>query len=83
MQRIVTVEISHTDGLHMRPAALIAEFVQSLDCGIECRLPDQEWTRADSVLTIVSLGLTAGDMLELRPVGQISDADLNRLVSLF
>lgn len=78
-----TVRVSHTEGLHIRPASKIVTFVQESHTHFELKVLSSPWLSLDSLLVLVGLGLTEGTAVELRATGLNAAADLNRLKSLF
>ncbi|MET3809961.1 HPr family phosphocarrier protein [Arthrobacter sp. UYEF3] len=73
-------------GLHARPAAIFAEAAgefDNLDITI-ARLgePEDEAMAAASILSLMSLGASHGEVVVLRAQGEGADAALDRLVQI-
>ncbi|WP_427134598.1 HPr family phosphocarrier protein [Pseudarthrobacter sp. S9] len=72
-------------GLHARPAAIFAEAAGELDLEITiARLgePEDEAMDAASILSLMSLGASHGEVVVLRAEGEGADAALDRLVQI-
>ncbi|GAC1488800.1 MAG: HPr family phosphocarrier protein [Pseudarthrobacter sp.] len=82
-ERIAT--IASRSGLHARPAALFAEAAG--DVGVEVTIamqgePEDEALDASSILSLMSLGASHGDVVVLRAEGTGADDALERLVQI-
>jgi len=72
-------------GLHARPAAIFAEAAGEFDLEITiARLgePEDEAMDAASILSLMSLGASHGEVVVLRAEGDGADAALDRLVQI-
>lgn len=72
-------------GLHARPAAIFAEAAGEIDLEITiARLgePVDEAMDAASILSLMSLGASHGEVVVLRAEGEGADAALDRLVQI-
>ena len=72
-------------GLHARPAAIFAEAAGEFDREITiARLgePGDEAMDAASILSLMSLGASHGEVVVLRAEGEGADAALDRLVQI-
>lgn len=78
--RIVTVR--NPQGMHARPAALIAEAAKGAEVRLR-RLPDGPEAPASSLMRLLTLGARQGSEIELRASGEDADGALDRLVALF
>lgn len=77
-----TVRVRNPQGIHARPAALIAEASAGADVRLR-RLPDGPEASAASLSRLLILGARQGDELELSVQGPDAQAALDRLVTLF
>jgi phosphocarrier protein HPr len=72
-------------GLHARPAAIFAEAAGELDLEVTiARLgePEDEAMDAASILSLMSLGASHGEVVVLRAEGEGADAALERLAQI-
>jgi phosphotransferase system enzyme I (PtsI) len=76
------VRVRNPQGIHARPAALIAEASAGADVHLR-RLPDGPEAPAASLTRLLVLGARQGDELELTARGADSAAALDRLAALF
>ncbi|MFJ2368848.1 phosphoenolpyruvate--protein phosphotransferase [Microbacterium sp. NPDC087665] len=76
------VRVRNPQGIHARPAALIAEASAGADVRLR-RLPDGPEASAASLSRLLILGARQGDELELSAQGSDAEAALDRLVTLF
>jgi phosphotransferase system enzyme I (PtsI) len=77
-----TVRVRNPQGIHARPAALIAEASAGADVRLR-RLPDGPEASAASLSRLLILGARQGDELELSAQGPDAEAALDRIVTLF
>lgn len=77
-----TVRVRNPQGIHARPAALIAEAAAGVDVRLR-RLPDGPEASAASLTRLLVLGARQGDELELSARGPEALAVLDRLSGLF
>lgn len=80
-----TATIASRSGLHARPAALFAEAAG--DVGVEVTIaregePADDALDASSILSLMTLGASHGDVVVLRAEGDGADAALDSLVKL-
>ncbi|BCW65481.1 MULTISPECIES: HPr family phosphocarrier protein [unclassified Arthrobacter] len=73
-------------GLHARPAAIFAEAAGEFD-SLEITIarlgePEDEAMDAASILSLMSLGASHGEVVVLRAEGEGADAALERLVQI-
>lgn len=61
----ITAVVGSADGLHARPAGIIAEAAEELDADIEIGLPGDEPVDAASALMIMTLGADKGATVEV------------------
>ncbi|KJL26300.1 Phosphoenolpyruvate-protein phosphotransferase [Microbacterium oxydans] len=80
--RMRRVRVRNPQGLHARPAALIAKASSVVDVHLR-RLPDGPDAAAASLTRLLVLGARQGDELELTARGDGADDALDRLVALF
>lgn len=66
-QSIITIR--NEDGLHARPAALIAQTLKDLDCDIYLSNMEEEEIDAKSILGIMMLAAERGAKLKARATG--------------
>lgn len=76
------VRVRNPQGLHARPAALIAEASVGADVRLR-RLPDGPEAGASSLARLLILGARQGDEIELAATGADADAALDRIAALF
>lgn len=69
------VEISDPDGLHARPAALVARLVTDYDADVTINGAD-----ADSVLSLMALGVRQGERVSVKASGPQASEALDALV---
>ena len=72
-------------GLHARPAAIFAEAAGEFDLEITIARrgePEDEAMDAASILSLMSLGASHGEVVVLRAEGDGADAALDRLVQI-
>lgn len=79
---IRTVAIASSVGLHARPAALLASAVNDSGLDVTVSLQDGEAVDAGSILEVMTLGASHGDVVTLEAVGEGADAVLDSLVEL-
>lgn len=78
--RVVTVR--NPQGIHARPAALIAEAAKGAEVRLR-RLPDGPEAPASSLMRLLTLGARQGTDIELTASGDDADGALDRLAALF
>lgn len=61
----LTAVVGSADGLHARPAGIIAEKAEELDADIEIGVPGDDPVDAASALMIMTLGAAKGDTVEV------------------
>ncbi|WP_211880705.1 HPr family phosphocarrier protein [Pseudarthrobacter albicanus] len=82
-----TATIASRVGLHARPAAIFAEAAGELDLDLEVTIarqgePADEALDAASILSLMSLGASHGDIVVLRAEGTGADEALDNLVQI-
>jgi phosphocarrier protein len=77
LERRVTVVIP--EGLHARPAALFARLSAEQPVAVTIRKPDGEPVPASSILSLMGLGVSAGDEVVLAAEGAGAEAALETL----
>lgn len=80
--RVRRVRVRNPQGIHARPAAVIAKAAAGADVRLR-RLPDGPDAAAASLTRLLVLGARQGDELELTARGDGADEVLDRLVALF
>jgi phosphotransferase system HPr (HPr) family protein len=84
-----TVTVRHAEGLHLRVAAEVAKIAQKSGAAVHIHCgacsPAETHSRADacSVLQLLTLGASAGSLLEIFADGHNEDAVLSELAGLF
>ncbi|MDT9593840.1 HPr family phosphocarrier protein [Nocardioides zeae] len=76
----VTVVVGSADGLHARPAGIIAEAAEELDADVEIGLPGDEPVDAASALLIMTLGAGKGASVEVSGDDEAAVAAIAALV---
>lgn len=77
-----TVTVNDPNGLHLRPAGLIAELASQFQAQISIE-KDGEPVDGKSVLSIVTLVAQSGTPLVIRAVGEDAEQAVHRLADLF
>jgi phosphocarrier protein HPr len=77
-----TVVVSNPQGLHLRPAYLLAGAAEKFQSRVEL-IKDGERVDAKSILSIVGLGATAGTSLQVSAKGPDAEQATAALVELF
>jgi phosphocarrier protein len=80
-----TATIASRVGLHARPAAIFAEAAGELDVDVTIARegePADDAMDAASILSLMSLGASHGDVVVLRAEGAGADEALDRLVKI-
>jgi phosphocarrier protein HPr len=80
-----TATIASRVGLHARPAAIFAAAVAELPIEVTIALendPVEDAMDASSILSLMSLGASNGDVVVLRAEGERADEALESLVKL-
>ncbi len=80
-----TATIASRVGLHARPAAIFAEAAGELDIEVTIARqgePADDAMDAASILSLMSLGASFGDVVVLRAEGAGADEALDRLVKI-
>ncbi len=76
-----TAELVNRVGLHARPAAVLARSIEGLDADLRVGPPGTDGVNARSVLSVISLGLTAGAQVEYVATGPDAQAALDRALA--
>ena len=80
---IKSVKVANASGIHARPAAMIAK-VANLDKETEVFVTlGEEVKNAKSVMHLMMLGASCGDVLELRACGPSAVEVIDALVDVF
>ncbi|YCH09377.1 HPr family phosphocarrier protein [Arthrobacter sp. alpha11c] len=77
--------VASASGLHARPAAVFAEAAADLDIEVTIVLdgtPEDEAMDASSILSLMTLGASHGDIVVLRAESPGSEEALDKLVAL-
>lgn len=77
------VKIAQSDGWHARPASDFVALVQNSGQVVTVGRLDQTPVRGDSVLSLLTLGLQFGEMVEITVEGSDAEPLLVALKSLF
>ncbi|HKU30378.1 MULTISPECIES: HPr family phosphocarrier protein [Arthrobacter] len=80
-----TATIASRVGLHARPAAIFAEAAGDLDLEVtiaKAGEPADDAMDASSILSLMSLGASFGDVVVLRAEGAGADEALDKLVKI-
>jgi phosphocarrier protein HPr len=83
MQAIVvkSVVVSNPQGMHARPAHLVAQAAAKFVCDIHiCR--DTEWVDAKSILELLMLAASQGSTLQVRASGQDAQAAVDAICNV-
>lgn len=76
-----SVVVTIPDGLHARPAALLARLAGAQPTPVTIRRPDGPPVPAASVLSVLTLGLRPGDEVVLEADGPHADAAVEALAA--
>ncbi|GAB3082666.1 HPr family phosphocarrier protein [Nocardioides zeae] len=76
----LTAVVGSADGLHARPAGLIADAADELDADVTIGLPGDEPVDAASALLIMTLGAGKGDTVEVTGDDEAAVAAIAALV---
>lgn len=60
------IDVTTPSGLHARPAGLVTELVSAVPFEVEIGRPGEEFVDAESILSIMGLGVTPGEQVALR-----------------
>jgi len=77
-----TVAFGSAVGLHARPASTIAKAAGESDHQVTLAAPSGKSANAASILSLLALGVTAGDEVTLTVSGDDADAVADRLAAL-
>ncbi|WP_026821282.1 HPr family phosphocarrier protein [Arthrobacter castelli] len=77
-----TVTVASKVGLHARPASLFVDAATEQPVDITIELQGGDALDASSILSIMSLGASHGDVVVLRAEGAEADDSLDRLVKI-
>lgn len=78
-----TATIVNAYGIHCRPSGVISKAVMGYKGSIEVKAPDGTTASPNSVLSLLSLGLTCGDTVTITVEGPDEEAMGEKLASLF
>ena len=76
-----TVTISDPVGIHARPAATFSQAAAASGCTVTIARKGGSPVNANSILSIMGLGIKQGDVVEVSVDGDDTDAVADRLVS--
>jgi phosphotransferase system HPr (HPr) family protein len=74
--------ITNQDGLHARPVAEFVRLAATEGHAVKVSRPGQEAVRGDSILSILSLGLKAGERVEITVTGPTENDLLRSLLNI-
>lgn len=78
-----SVLITHEVGLHARPSVKLTKLAKSFPADVEIALaPDGPWIDAKSIVKVMKLKASKGEVLRFRVTGSNAEADLAELVGL-
>ncbi len=77
-----TVTVASKVGLHARPASVFVEAAAEQPVDVTIELQGGEPLDASSILSIMSLGASHGDVVVLRAEGTEADEPLDKLVKI-
>ncbi len=77
-----TVDINSENGLHARPAGMIAKIAQTFAGDIKIKKGDKE-VNAKSIMSIMSLGIQKGDSIVVDVIGMGSELIEEKLKEVF
>ena len=72
------ISVPNLDGLHMRPAAVIAGLARAFDCDLRL-VRGEEWANARSVVDIMNLNVACGEVVTLEAAGPDAQVAINVL----
>lgn len=75
---IARLEVRNPTGLHMRPATEFAQIAQDFSCAVRVRKGDKS-ANAKSLLKLLTIGVSQGDVIELSCNGADEAEALARL----
>ncbi len=80
----LTLTIQHSSGLHARPAAQFVKMAASFPCTITVRnlAKDKPAVNAKSVLSVITLGVSQGNSVEVTAEGERAEEALAALRDL-
>lgn len=78
----LNLTLENNEGLHARPAAVLAKIAGQFQSKIEIKAKGQV-KNAKSIMGLLSLGLEKGDEISIQIEGADEDAAIARLDSLF
>ena len=76
-----TLVVTHSAGLHMRPADLFAKCAGEFDANIEV-IKENQRVDGKSLLSILTLGVQQGSEITIQATGQDAEAALQALTHL-
>lgn len=78
-----TVEVVNSQGMHMRPAGVLAaEMKKFPECSVTLKTSDKT-AKATSVMQIMAAGIKCGTKVEITAEGTDEQAALDKAVELF
>lgn len=81
MKSSLRIQISHSAGLHARPASLFVQTANKFSCDISVQnLTDSSGiSNAKSILSVLTLGVVQGHEIEITAEGEDAEAALSAL----
>ncbi len=76
------VDINSENGLHARPAGIIAKIASSFDGEVKIKKGDKE-VNAKSIMSIMSLGIQKGDSIVIDVIGEGKELIEEKLKEVF
>jgi len=77
-----TTELVNRVGLHARPASVLARSLEGIDAELRVGSPGTEGVNVRSVLSVITLGLTAGATVEYVATGPDAQVALDRALTV-
>lgn len=78
----LNIQLQSEDGLHARPAGILAKTVASFTSNIEISARGMT-KNAKSIMAVMSLGLKKDDMITFKATGDDAEAAISKIKSLF
>ncbi|PJM79100.1 MULTISPECIES: HPr family phosphocarrier protein [Bifidobacterium] len=77
-----TVTIRNPLGIHARPAARLVQAAQASGCTVTIALPGAAPVSAESILSIMGLGLAQGDVVTITATGDDAESAAESLAAI-
>ena len=78
-----TATVCNSYGIHVRPSSIIAKTAQGYDGVIEVTSAKGVTVNIRNILSLISLGLTCGQVVTIRVTGGDEEAMAAKIVTLF